>query len=238
MSNNDSDHYLFLYYNKIYKLLEKFKDDVDKLETTFDKDKLLHEQELEGMLPEEDLNKLQKILQHIVTKSSSSFNFYLTVQQGFYTAVDGLIFYYDIKRNLVKDLIIIRRPDGKLAPIGGFTKYGETVEESIMRECFEEVGINIHKNTIHLLGVFSGPDRDPRDLHVTALAYTGMTIDWPEVTLEAKDVYLFDKEKIYSTSENDWFAKDHKLMAIEAFEKFEKDQDHYIDELMKCLARE
>jgi 8-oxo-dGTP diphosphatase len=49
---------------------------------------------------------------------------------------------------------------GKLALPGGFVEYREKVEEAVAREFQEEVGLEVRP--IRLLGVYSGPDRDPR----------------------------------------------------------------------------
>ena len=54
---------------------------------------------------------------------------------------------------------------GSWALPGGFVEYGETVEEAVIREVKEETGIIIE--VTDLLGVYSGPARDPRGHMVT-----------------------------------------------------------------------
>ncbi|MFW6324619.1 MAG: NUDIX domain-containing protein [Desulfovibrionales bacterium] len=61
-----------------------------------------------------------------------------------------------------KGIVLIERknkPHGWALP-GGFVDYGETVEHAAIREVREETGLDV--DLIHLLGVYSSPDRDPR----------------------------------------------------------------------------
>jgi 8-oxo-dGTP diphosphatase len=51
---------------------------------------------------------------------------------------------------------------------GGFVEYGETVESAVARELLEEAGLVA--NSLKLIGVYSDPDRDPRQ-HVVSVAY-------------------------------------------------------------------
>jgi 8-oxo-dGTP diphosphatase len=43
---------------------------------------------------------------------------------------------------------------------GGFVELRETVEEAVRREVLEETGLSVRP--VGLVGVYSGPDRDPR----------------------------------------------------------------------------
>jgi 8-oxo-dGTP diphosphatase len=50
---------------------------------------------------------------------------------------------------------------------GGFVEYGETVEETAVREVLEETGVHITLEAI--LGVYSDPGRDPRGHNITTV---------------------------------------------------------------------
>lgn len=49
---------------------------------------------------------------------------------------------------------------GRWALPGGFVELRETVEEAVVRELYEETGLRARP--ARLVGVYSGPDRDPR----------------------------------------------------------------------------
>jgi len=61
-------------------------------------------------------------------------------------------------------LLLVRRGRppfrGRWALPGGFVEPQETVEAAVERELLEETGL--HGRVARLLGVYSGPDRDPR----------------------------------------------------------------------------
>lgn len=84
-------------------------------------------------------------------------------------AVDCVIF--DREGNL---LVIERKNEpykGKYALPGGFVEYGETVETAARRELREETGLKVGQ--IHLVGVYSDPQRDPRG-HTISVAYVAV----------------------------------------------------------------
>lgn len=84
-------------------------------------------------------------------------------------AVDCVIF--DREGNL---LVIERKNEpykGKYALPGGFVEYGETVETAARRELREETGLKVGQ--IHLVGVYSNPQRDPRG-HTISVAYVAV----------------------------------------------------------------
>lgn len=71
-----------------------------------------------------------------------------------------------------KKILLIKRKNepfkGKWALPGGFVEYGERVEESVVREVFEETGL---KTKIRdFIGIYSDPDRDPRG-HTVSVVY-------------------------------------------------------------------
>lgn len=80
-----------------------------------------------------------------------------------FPTVDALI--YDPDRGLV---LIERKyePFGWALP-GGFVDYGETVEQAVVREAFEETGLRVAVRA--LLGVYSDPKRDPRFHTITTV---------------------------------------------------------------------
>ncbi len=80
-------------------------------------------------------------------------------------AVDGIIL-KDDKVLLVKQ----SKPPffGYWSLPGGHVEYGETVEEAVIREMKEELGVEVKIKK--LLGVYSDPKRDPR-YHSASVAY-------------------------------------------------------------------
>lgn len=79
--------------------------------------------------------------------------------------VDGII----IRDN--KILLIKRKNEpfkDKWALPGGFVEYNETVEDAVIREIFEETGLQTE--IAKLVGVYSDPKRDPRG-HTITIAY-------------------------------------------------------------------
>ncbi len=70
------------------------------------------------------------------------------------------------------EILLIRRGrepfKGKWALPGGFVEYGETVESAVVREVFEETGLETR--ILRLVGVYSDPKRDPRR-HTVSAAY-------------------------------------------------------------------
>lgn len=65
--------------------------------------------------------------------------------------------------------LLVRRSDtGRWALPGGTLEWGETFRSAITREVFEETGARV-LSLGELLGVYSGPERDPRFHAVTVV---------------------------------------------------------------------
>ncbi len=69
-------------------------------------------------------------------------------------------------------IVLVRRAfepgKGELAAPGGFVELGESTEDAIVREVFEETGLRV--KVVRLLGVYGDPDRSPWG-HVVAVVY-------------------------------------------------------------------
>jgi 8-oxo-dGTP diphosphatase len=71
-------------------------------------------------------------------------------------------------------LIARKNPPFGWALPGGFVDYGETVEHAAVREAEEETGLEVVLTG--LLGVYSNPDRDPRQ-HTMSVVFSAMAKD-------------------------------------------------------------
>lgn len=106
-------------------------------------------------------------------------------------------------------IVLIKRRNppfaGCYALPGGFVEVGETVEAAAIREAREETGLDI--DLVGLVGIYSKPDRDPRD-HVVSAAFlargrgellAGSDAKMAEVfDLESLPPLAFDHDKIIS----------------------------------------
>lgn len=111
-----------------------------------------------------------------------------------------VVVYRDNKVLLVKRG---RKPfKGRWVFPGGFVEYGETVEEASVREVKEETGVDVR--LAEILGVYSAPDRDPREHHVNVV-FIGEYIagdarggddaeeaEWRDINSIAPDELAFD----------------------------------------------
>jgi 8-oxo-dGTP diphosphatase len=71
-----------------------------------------------------------------------------------------------------KKILLIKRKNqpfkDKWALPGGFIEYGEKTEDAVLREIFEETGLETKIK--ELVGVYSDPNRDPRG-HTISIVY-------------------------------------------------------------------
>ena len=71
-----------------------------------------------------------------------------------------------------KKILLIKRKNepykGKWALPGGFVEYGEKVEDTAVREVYEETGLKTKIRDI--IGIYSDPNRDPRG-HIVTIVY-------------------------------------------------------------------
>ncbi len=94
-------------------------------------------------------------------------------------------------------LLLVRRADnGQWALPGGTLEWGETLRRSIVRELFEEAGVQ-QVSLGPAVGVFSRPDRDPRFHGVTvAVRCTVGAAGAPVNPLEIREVRFFAPEDV------------------------------------------
>jgi 8-oxo-dGTP diphosphatase len=88
-----------------------------------------------------------------------------------------------------RPIILIERlhePLGWAIP-GGFIDYGEAAETAARREAMEEIGLEIE--LVELLGVYSQPDRDPRQ-HTLSVVYIASATGTPKAGDDAKQAHL------------------------------------------------
>ncbi|PSL53370.1 8-oxo-dGTP diphosphatase [Saccharothrix carnea] len=68
---------------------------------------------------------------------------------------------------------------GKPALPGGFLRGRESLDETAARELAEETGMDAARLHLEQIGVYSDPDRDPRDPRVITCAYLAIAPDLP-----------------------------------------------------------
>lgn len=71
---------------------------------------------------------------------------------------------------------------------GGFVDVGETVEEAVVREAYEETGLSI--TDLWLIGVYSNPNRDPR-FHTVSIAFGATSNGMPKAGDDAAEAVFY-----------------------------------------------
>ncbi|TAL45184.1 MAG: NUDIX hydrolase [Methylovulum sp.] len=102
-------------------------------------------------------------------------------------AADTLIELIDLPG---RPFVLIERanpPYGWAVP-GGFVDVGETLEQAAIREAKEETGLTVNLSV--LLGLYSKPERDPRNHTVTAV-YIAEARGLPVAADDAKNCGIF-----------------------------------------------
>ena len=116
-------------------------------------------------------------------------------------AVDGIV-------NIDNKLLLIKRKNPPFKDFwafpGGFVEYGESTEDAIIREVFEETRLKTEVES--LLGVYSNPNRDPRG-HMVSIVYILRYIEGsPKGSDDAKEAKFFNIDDIKNIN----LAFDHK----------------------------
>lgn len=109
-------------------------------------------------------------------------------------------------------LIERRNPPHGWALPGGFVDVGETTESAAIREALEETCLSVQLEC--LLGVYSDPQRDPRQ-HTVSLIYIASASGTPRAEDDAKNIQLFELNSIPTK-----LAFDHSIIV--------KDYKNYI----------
>jgi 8-oxo-dGTP diphosphatase len=94
-----------------------------------------------------------------------------------------------------RPFVLIERvypPYGWAVP-GGFVDVGETLEHAAIREAKEETSLDVELTC--LLGIYSNPQRDPRNHTVTAV-YIAQAHGTPIATDDAKNYGLFSFDNL------------------------------------------
>lgn len=90
-------------------------------------------------------------------------------------------------------IVLVKRrhpPFGWALP-GGFVEVGETVEQAVVREAFEETGLKISR--LWLVGVYSDPSRDSR-FHTCGVVFGADSDGEPVGADDAMEAKVFNEE--------------------------------------------
>jgi len=95
-----------------------------------------------------------------------------------------------------KGIILIKRknpPYGWAIP-GGFVEYGESLEETAIREAKEETGLDV--TLIKQFHTYSSPERDPRHHSITTVYIAKARGGTPRANDDAKEIGIFTQENL------------------------------------------
>lgn len=103
----------------------------------------------------------------------------------------------ELKDHDYRPIVLIERKNEPLgwAIPGGFMDYGESVEETAIREAKEETCLDIE--LLDLLYVYSDPSRDARK-HTLSVVFIAEAVGQPIPADDAKNLAIFPIEKIPS----------------------------------------
>lgn len=88
--------------------------------------------------------------------------------------------------------------DGNYGPVGGHLEPGETVFAAAMRECREEIGVELEPNALQVIGVthYTSPSGDGIEFFFRATQWTGE----PTVTAECDDLGWYPLDALPDTT--------------------------------------
>jgi ADP-ribose pyrophosphatase YjhB (NUDIX family) len=94
-----------------------------------------------------------------------------------------------------RKIILIKRknfPVGWAIP-GGFVDYGESLEDTAIREAKEETGLDV--TLIRQLHTYSRPDRDPRHQAISTV-FIAKAVGTPAAADDAAEIGLFFRDRL------------------------------------------
>ncbi len=125
-----------------------------------------------------------------------------------WVSVDGLV----LEEGKLVAVIRKNPPfQGMPALPGGFVELGETTEQAVRREVNEETGLETR--VVRLVGVYSGPARDPRGHTVTVAYALERTGGGLRASSDAKAIALLDPDRLpalafdHARIVSDWRAR-------------------------------
>jgi len=101
----------------------------------------------------------------------------------------------DIIIEVDEGIVLIKRknpPHGWALP-GGFVDYGESLEESAVREAKEETSLDV--TLVSELGAYSEPDRDPR-MHTITVVFIAKAQGKPRAADDAAGAGIFTQDTL------------------------------------------